>query len=141
MIVVLIPFLFLELFLSLKMGESIGFFWSALWIILSMLIGLKLLQSSSFTMMGNLNSVRKGKLSMQSFKNASTSYLVGAVLLIVPGVFSDLLGIISLFYSLYLQFVAKMTPEQTNNNFKSKGDDDVIDVEIIDERSPSDRSS
>jgi len=140
-IILLIPFLFLELFLSLKMGESIGFFGSALWIVLSMLAGFKLLQSSSFTMMGNLNAVRKGKLSMQSFKNASTSYFAGAILLIIPGVLSDFLGVIALFYSLYLQFVAKMTPEQTNNNFKNKGDENVIDVEIIDEHSPSDRNT
>ncbi len=69
---------------------------------------------------------------MQSFQNASTAYLLGAILLIIPGVLTDFLGLLSLSYTLYLQFVAKITPEQTKFD-KNKGDDNVIDVEIIDE--------
>ena len=141
MIVLLVPFLLLELFLSLSVGENIGFMWSALWIVTSMILGFRLLQSSSLSMMGNINAVKNGKLSMKNFQNAATSYLAAAVLLIIPGVLSDFLGLIALAYTFYLQFVAKITPEQTNNNFKKQGDDNVIDVEIIDEHSPSDRSS
>ena len=123
------------------MGETIGFMWSVLWIVMSMMLGFRLLQSSSFTMMGNLDAVRSGKLSMKGFQNAATSYLLAAILLIIPGVLSDFLGLFALTYTFYLQFVVKITPEQKNNNFKTQGDDDVIDVEIIDEHSCSDRSS
>jgi UPF0716 family protein affecting phage T7 exclusion len=138
-IVIVVPFLLLELFFSLKMGENIGFFWSVIWIMISMMIGFKLLQSSSLTMMGNMQAVRSGKLSMKSFQNAATSYLAASILLIIPGVLSDFLGFFALAYTLYLQFVAKITPKHTknaNNNFKNttlnkKGDDNVIDVEII----------
>jgi UPF0716 family protein affecting phage T7 exclusion len=141
MVVLLVPFLLLELFLSLSVGEEIGFMWSALWIVASMMLGFRLLQSSSLSMMGNLNAVRTGKLSMKNFQNAATSYLIAAILLIIPGVLSDILGIIALGYTFYLQFIAKITPEQTNTNFKKQGDDNVIDVEIIDEYDRSDRSS
>jgi UPF0716 family protein affecting phage T7 exclusion len=141
MVVLLVPFLFLELFLSLSVGENIGFMWSALWIIASMMLGFRLLQSSSLSMMGNINAVKSGKLSMKNFQNAATSYLAAAVLLIIPGVLSDFLGVIALAYTFYLQFVAKITPEQTNNNFKKQGDDNVIDVEIIDEHGRSDRNA
>jgi UPF0716 family protein affecting phage T7 exclusion len=92
-------------------------------------------------MMGNINAVKSGKLSMKNFQNAATSYLAAAVLLIIPGVLSDFLGVIALAYTFYLQFVAKITPEQTNNNFKKQGDDNVIDVEIIDEHGRSDRNA
>ncbi len=136
-----IPFFLIELYLSLKMGETIGFFWSVLWIIGSFMVGMILLQKSQHTMMGNMQSVKLGKLDMRKFQSASMSYFVGAILLIIPGVFSDFLGVIALLYTLYLQFIAKITPEQKNNNFKNQGDDNVIDVEIIDEHSPSDRSS
>jgi UPF0716 family protein affecting phage T7 exclusion len=132
MIVLLVPILLLELFLSLKVGETIGFMWSVLWIVASMMLGFRLLQSSSLSMMGNLNAVRSGKLSMKNFQNAATSYLAAAILLIIPGVLTDFLGVIALGYTLYLQFVAKITPENKNNNFKKQGDDNVIDVEIID---------
>ncbi len=132
LLLIAIPFLFLELYLSLEVGENIGFLWSAIWIVVSMLVGFRVLQSSPLSLMGNMNSVSRGKLSMQSFQNASTAYLLGAILLIIPGVLTDFLGLLSLSYTVYLQFVAKITPEQTKFD-KNKGDDNVIDVEIIDE--------
>jgi len=92
-------------------------------------------------MMGNLNAVRSGKLSMQNFQNVSTAYLGAAILLIIPGVLSDFIGLLTLMYALYLQFIAKITPESEFKNFKNKGDDDVIDVEIIDEYDRSDRNT
>jgi len=135
-----IPFFLIELYLSLKTGETIGFFWSVVWIMLSFMIGMILLQKSQHTMMGNMQSVKLGKLDMRKFQNASMSYFVGAILLIIPGVFSDFLGVIALIYTVYLQFIAKITPEKPTQ-FKKQGDDNVIDVEIIDEHSRSDRSS
>jgi UPF0716 family protein affecting phage T7 exclusion len=141
MIFLLIPFLFIELYVSLKTGENIGFVWSALWIILSFMIGVILLQRSSLTVMSNMHSMRQGKFDMRRFQNASMSYFIGAVLLIIPGVFSDFLGILALGYTLYLQLIARITPEQKNNNFNQQGDENVIDVEIIDERDRSDRNT
>ncbi|HFQ61255.1 MAG TPA: FxsA family protein [Epsilonproteobacteria bacterium] len=138
MIILLIPFLFLELYLSLKVGEEIGFLGSVIWIMLSFFVGMTLLQRSSYTMMGNMNAMRQGKLDMKKFQNASMSYLAAAILLIIPGVLTDFLGLVALAYTFYLQFVAKITPEQKNTHFKKQGDDDVIDVEIIDEHSRSD---
>jgi len=132
LLIIAIPFLLLELYLSLEVGENIGFLWSVIWIVVSMFVGFRVLQFSSLSIMGNLNSVSRGKLSMQSFQNASTAYLLGAILLIIPGVLTDFLGLVALGYTVYLQFVAKITPEQTKFDRK-KGDDDVIDVEIIDE--------
>ena len=140
MMFLLIPFFLIELYLSLKTGETIGFFWSVVWIVLSFALGMMLLQKSSETMMGNMQSMKRGKLDLKRFQNVSMSYFVGAILLIIPGVFSDLLGIIALFYTVYLQFIAKITPERTTH-FTKQGDDNVIDVEIIDEHSRSDRDS
>jgi UPF0716 family protein affecting phage T7 exclusion len=127
-----IPFLFLELYLSLKTGESIGFFWSVVWIVLSAVIGATLLKNSPLAVMGNMQAMQKGKLNIKKFQDASMSYFMGSIFLMIPGVLSDFFGVIALGYTLYLQFIAKITPEQTNFNQK-QGDNDVIDVEIIDE--------
>ena len=127
-----IPFFLLELYLSLKTGETIGFFWSVIWIIASAVIGMILLQNSPHAIMSQMQSVQRGKLNLKKFQDASMAYFIGAILLIIPGVFSDFMGVVALAYTLYLHFVAKITPEQTN--FKTnQGDDNVIDVEIIDE--------
>ena len=127
-----IPFFLIELYLSLKTGETIGFFWSAIWIIASAVVGMILLQNSPHAIMGQMQSVQKGKLNLKKFQDASMAYFVGSILLIVPGVFSDFMAVVALSYTLYLQFIAKITTEQTNFQTK-KGDDNVIDVEIIDE--------
>jgi len=127
-----IPFFLLELYLSLHTGEQIGFFWSAMWIISSAVMGMILLQNSQHAIMGQMQSVQKGKLNLKKFQDASMAYFIGSILLIIPGVFSDFIGVVALTYTLYLQFIAKITPEQTNFQTK-KGDDNVIDVEIIDE--------
>ncbi len=134
-----IPFFLLELYLSLKTGENIGFFWSVVWIMTSGVIGVILLQNSSHAIMGQMQSVQRGKLNLKKFQDASMSYFIGAVLLIIPGVLSDFMGVIALVYTLYLQFIAKITPENKNFNHNQKGDDNVIDVEIIDEH--TDRNS
>jgi len=127
-----IPFFLLELYLSLKTGEEIGFLWSVIWIVTSAMIGMILLQNSPHAIMGQMQSVQKGKLNLKKFQDASMAYFVGAILLIIPGVLSDFMGVVALIYTFYLQFVAKITPEQTNFQ-TNKGDDNVIDVEIIDE--------
>ena len=141
MIVLIIPFFLIELYLSLKTGENIGFLWSVIWIMGSFMLGMALLQKSQHTMLGNMQSMKMGKLDIRGFQNVSMAYFIGAILLIIPGVFSDILGVFALGYSIYLQFVAKITPEHTKNNFKKQGDDNVIDVEIIDEYDRSDRNS
>ncbi len=127
-----IPFFLLELYLSLKMGETIGFLWSAIWIVATIFIGTILLQNSPNAIMSQMQSVQKGKLNLKKFQDASMSYFIGSILLIVPGVLSDFVGVVALAYTVYLHFIAKITPEQTNN-YTKKGDNDVIDVEIIDE--------
>ena len=141
MIFLLIPFALIELYLSLKTGEEIGFLWSVVWIVLSFMVGMALLQKSQHTMLGHKHSMKLGKLDVQGFQNASMAYFVGAILLIIPGVFSDFLGLLALCYTLYLQIVAKITPKYTKHNFKQQGDDNVIDVEIIDEHDRGDRST
>ncbi|RLA68746.1 MAG: FxsA family protein [Epsilonproteobacteria bacterium] len=140
MIFLLVPFFLIELYLSLKTGEEIGFLWSVIWIILSFMLGMMLFKKSSQTMLGNMQSMRQGKLDIKRFQNVSMAYFIAAIFLMIPGVFSDFLGLVALIYTLYLQFIVKITPEQTTH-FTKQGDDNVIDVEIIDEHSRSDRSS
>jgi len=127
----IIPLFFLELFVSMKVGDEIGFGSSVLWIMLSMMLGIVLLRSSPYAFMGNIMSVQMGKIDLKSANNASMAYLFGSILLIIPGVMSDVAGVMMLLYALYLHLLAKMRPQQKYK--RKQGDDDVIDVEIIDE--------
>jgi len=139
LLILLIPFLFAELYLSLSVVEEWGAGWSVLWIVGTIFVGIQLLRNSQYAIEGGMMNVSKGKLDIQSFQNASMAYLLGSILIIIPGILSDTFGVMALLYTLYLQFIAKVTPEKPN--FNQKGDDDVIDVEIIDEHHSHNRNS
>jgi UPF0716 family protein affecting phage T7 exclusion len=133
LIIILIPYLFLETYISLHMLESIGAFWATIWTIATIIIGSTLLKNSPYAVLGNMQSLQRGKLDIRKFQDVTNAYLLGSLLLIIPGVLSDFMAVAALLYTVYLQFVAKITPEQPMNDIHTKGDNDVIDVEIIDE--------
>jgi UPF0716 family protein affecting phage T7 exclusion len=139
MIFLIIPFLIAELILSLKVVETIGAMWSVVWILGTIFLGIGLLKNSQYAIFGSLDAVARGKLDLQNFQNASMAYMLGSILLIIPGILSDTLGVIALCYTLYLHFVAKITPEKPQ--FTQEGDDHVIDVEVIDEHDSSHRNT
>jgi UPF0716 family protein affecting phage T7 exclusion len=131
-LIILIPYLFAEIYLSLYVGERIGVLGAVIWTVATMIIGTALLKNAPFALLGNMQALHLGKLDIQRFHDATFSYFVGALLLIIPGVFSDLMGMGALLYAAYLQFVAKITPD-SEKFYQRQGDDDVIDAEIIDE--------
>lgn len=134
LLLILLPYLFLELYFSLSVGEDIGFLWSVIWIVTTFFIGMGLLKNAHITLMKNMQSVSLGKLNAQSFHDASLSYFVGAMLLIIPGVFSDFLGVMALLYTMFLQLGGTIPFIKNKNNIKKsnqQGETDVIDVEII----------
>ena len=131
---IILPYLFLELYFSLAVGEQIGFLWTVIWILGSFMLGMGLIQNAHRSLMTNMKLATLGKLNAKSFHDASTSYFIGAILLIIPGVFSDFLGIMALLYTLFLQLGGTISLLKDKTNIKKnnqQGDDDVIDVEII----------
>jgi len=136
----IIPYFLLELYFSLAVGSEIGFMGSVLWIFVTFMIGMGLLQNAHITIMKGFSSLASGKLDSKKFHDSSTAYFLGAILLIIPGVFSDFLGVFALLYSLYLQFGGTIPSIKNKTNIKKsnkQGDADVIDVEIIEHDSIS----
>ncbi|WP_456432028.1 FxsA family protein [Nitratifractor sp.] len=127
----LLLFFFAELFVSLKVGIVIGFGWSVVWIVGTMLLGGLLLRFSPYALMQTFQYFDFGRLGLRDVHNAAMAYLAGAILLIVPGVLSDLIGAALLLYALYLHLLATMGPK-TPKDHHFQGEDDVIDVEIVD---------
>ncbi|SFV64844.1 hypothetical protein MNB_SV-12-136 [hydrothermal vent metagenome] len=130
----IIPYFFLELYFSLAVGSNIGFINTVIWILLTFMIGMGLLKNAHLSILKNMQSVSLGRLNAKSFHDASTSYFLGAILLIIPGVFSDFLGLIALIYTMFLQFGGTIPSINKRTNIKNsnkQGDDNVIDVEII----------
>jgi len=130
----IIPYFFLELYFSLAVGSKIGFLGSVIWILTTFMIGMGLLKNAHLSILKSFGSLSSGRLDSQSFHDSATAYLLGAILLIIPGVFSDFIGGMALLYSLFLQLGGTIPSIKNKNNIKNsnqQGDDNVIDVEII----------
>ena len=132
---IIIPYFLLELYFSLAVGSKIGFLGSVIWIVITFIIGMGLLKNAHLSFLNGFNSLSSGKLNLDTFHNSATSYFLGAILLIIPGVFSDFLGVILLIYSLFLQMGGIISYKDNKlNKSDKKNSDDIIDVEIIDYR-------
>ena len=134
MLLVIVGYFIFELLASIKMGMTIGFGWSVIWVMATSFLGVFLLRLSQYAIMNTINHIGFKKFNMLSAQNAAISYIFGAILLIIPGIVSDFLGIILLGYTIYIRIFAKI-PSETKKFNKDKGDNDVIDVEIIDSSS------
>jgi len=140
----IIPYFFLELYFSLAVGSEIGFLGSVIWILGTFMIGMGLLKNAHLSFMKSFGSLSRGKLDGKSFHDSATAYLLGAILLIIPGVFSDFLGVIAILYSFFLQLGGTIPTVKNKINIKKsnkQGDDNVIDVEIIECNSNSNSKS
>jgi UPF0716 family protein affecting phage T7 exclusion len=78
----------------------------------------------------------KGEISQEEFMAKNITTALGAVLLIIPGYFSDILGILFQFSAFTSMAVNRYNVKsgKCNTDFKQnniKKDSDVIDVEII----------
>ncbi len=134
--IVFVGLFFAELLISLKVGLVIGFGWSVIWILLSAALGGLLIQLSPYALMQTFNTMSLSDFGQRNAHNAALAYLFAAIGLILPGVMTDALGMLALLYSLYLRLFATMQPKKNHHNYQ--GDDDVIDVEIIDDHDRSD---
>ena len=140
LLLVIVGYFIVELLASIKVGMTIGFGWSVIWVVGSSFLGVLLLRLSPYAIMDSFKKIGFERFNIIDAQNAAISYILGAILLIIPGVVSDILGILLLLYTIYLRIFAKM-PHQNNNYKFNKGDDDVIDVEIIEHDSSNEFGS
>ncbi len=133
--VYLIIYLFIEVLVSVEIASRVGGLLTFLEIIISAFIGLFLLANFRYTISKSASSLLSGEISIQDFQKMSLFTLVGAILLIVPGFFSDIIGLLlqfSFFGSLFAKRVLNLKSSKNNININGDRKDDAIDVEIID---------
>ena len=150
-------YLFLEVMITTAISNSIGGLLTFLEIILSATIGIFLLKGFKDSLALNIQGLTQGQLSQADFIKNNMAKALGAILLLVPGFFTDILGLLLQFGILTFMLTKLFSfkpPMQTNgfkvdpninstNNelytqsqftHKTKGntnEEDIIDVEII----------
>jgi UPF0716 family protein affecting phage T7 exclusion len=118
-------YLFLEILFSYEFARVFTPFGLFLEVIFSALLGVYIIQNLHLSLFEEMQKVLRREISEEEFIAAGLFRLVGAFLLIVPGVFSDLVGLLFLFEP-FARWIGKKL-------FKREADDGIIDVEVIDD--------
>lgn len=131
-------YLFLEVIVSVKISSEIGALMTFLEIMLTAVIGISILANFRSTFMKNLTAVSYSCINLEEFQRLNLFTVIGAILLILPGFLSDIIGILlqfSVFTTMLVNYY-NVKSGKCKTNIKEK-EDDVIDVEIISEHSSS----
>ena len=132
-----IVYLFFEVLISVNISSSIGGLATFFEIILSAFIGISILINFRKTLVENMTAVSYNCIDLEQFQRLNLFTLFGAILLIIPGFLTDILGILmqfSVFTSMLVnRYNVKSGNCQSSFNEQThfKKDSDVIDVEII----------
>jgi 2-isopropylmalate synthase/UPF0716 protein FxsA len=131
-------YLFLEVIISVNISSAIGGLATFVEIMFSAFIGISILINFRATLVENMTAVSYNCIDLQEFQKLNLFTLFGAILLIVPGFLTDILGTLMQFGVFTSMLVNRYNVKSGNCNasFREdknhiKKDSDVIDVEII----------
>ncbi len=130
-------YLFFELLVSYNIAMSIGFVATFLEIILSAMLGFFLLLNHGSTMRENFNAL--GELDLLKVQTLNLFSFIGAILLILPGFLTDMIGLALQFGTITNIIINRSgikSYKQKHNTTKEQYDE-IIDVEIISDTSSS----
>ena len=132
-------YLFLEILICSSFSSHFGAFMMFLEVIGSFLFGLFLVKNLNLSFVENIQRVVTREITQQEFISIGLFRLVGAILLMIPGVLTDIIGLLMQFEEVGSFIGKKVFPmqETRRDNFTN---DDIIDVEIIGEKK-DDRNS
>ena len=126
-------YMFLEIFVSYEFTKIFTPFGTFLEIIGSAVLGIVLIKNLGFSLRDNMIRVMRREISQQEFISIGLFKFVGAIFLIIPGVFTDILGLLMMFDEfgalIARKFISKKDVQ--HNNFDNN---DIIDVEIIEDK-------
>jgi len=125
-------YFFLEVVVTVDLASRIGGLATFFEIILTAFIGVFLLTNFRYTLAQSMTALMSGSITVEEFQKMNMMSLLGAVLLIIPGFFSDIVGVL-LQFGFFGTFVAKKILHLKEKKRAKKGEhEDAIDVEIVD---------
>ena len=132
-------YLFLEVLVSVNIASSIGGLATFLEILASAVIGIIIMTNFRSTLAENIRAVSARQIDMLEFQRLNLFTIAGAILLIIPGFLTDIIGVL-LQFGVFTKMIVNRThvksqstrlyQDYTQNTIQK--DSDVIDVEIID---------
>ncbi len=126
-------YLFIETIVSVQFASMLGGFGTFIEILFSAFVGIILLKNIHVGLHESLTALKERDISYDEFERLNLLSVLGAVLLIIPGFFSDIVGILFQFDFFSLIFIRKFF--KSNKKREDRRDDEIIDVEVIDSNS------
>jgi len=129
-------YLFLEVLVSVNISSAIGGLNTFFEIIFSAFLGIFILSNFRNTLMENMRAVSFSQIDLEEFQKLNLFTIIGGILLIIPGFLTDIIGLLLQFSAFTTMLVNRYGMKKKSQDFEQfnttqKGDDDVIDVEII----------
>jgi len=138
-----ILYLFLEVLVSVEISSAIGGLATFFEIVLSAFVGISILVNFRKTLVENMTAVSYNCIDLEQFQRLNLFTLIGAILLIIPGFLTDIVGILLQFSTFTSMIVnrynvksGKCKTSFEDENINIKRDSNVIDVEIIEHNAP-----
>ncbi|HFU74550.1 MAG TPA: FxsA family protein [Helicobacteraceae bacterium] len=131
-------YLFLEVMVSTSIASEIGGLMTFFELIGSAFIGIAILINFRSTLAENMRAVSYNCINLQQFQELNLFTLFGAILLILPGFLTDIVGIVLQFSVFTSMLVTRYSSNMGNcepHPNQKKDDDNVIDVEILSDTS------
>ncbi len=130
-------YLFLEVLVSVNISSAIGGLATFFEILITAFIGMSILVNFRQTLMENMRAVSFSCIDLEEFQRLNLFTLIGAILLIIPGFLTDIIGAL-LQFSVITSMIVNRYHVKSNNcknsydeQINKQKDSDVIDVEII----------
>jgi len=131
MIYIFFIYLFIEVLLSVQIAEILGGLGVFLEIMFSGFIGIMLLLNVKTTMIESLKAMSNNCITMKEFQELNIFAILGAILLILPGILSDCIGVLMQFSVFTALIASRLNKNSGECHAQPKGEDNVIDVEIV----------
>jgi len=123
-------FLFVEVYITSLFSDAFGGVILFIEILSSGIIGGFIIINFKYSLMESLRDLYNGKITQQELISSSIFSIVGASFMIIPGIFTDIIGILMQFEFLALMILRPFIKHKTTTTYSNKHDD-VIDVEVI----------
>ncbi len=122
-------YLLVEIIGIFYITKHIGLFAMFAEVVISAFIGGLLLLNIRADVMDTLSGLSQNKRDFRGFVRGSFAKVFGSILLILPGVFCDVFGVIILINAF---FILRNKQQDLHHH-----DEDIIDIEIVDEKKQS----
>lgn len=135
--IIFLIYFFLEVFVTIEIGSYLGGVGTFFEIVFSAIIGIFILFYFNTSLKENLNSISRMETTPDKVLSSTIFSLIGAVFLIIPGILSDIIGLLMQFNIIGFIFGKIIAKSIINLNQKRSYQkkykhkmEDIIDVEI-----------